>query len=143
GKQSEYEFLKYTPRKRIITARDVRLLSPSLSKLKGSRLSGLVRISAMLSSEETFSIEMFPFCTLSWRKWCWISICLARECRTGFLLTSIAPLLSHRTCMSFDAIVYKDLFHPQHLLACLACRYVSDFYGENGWGSLFLGEPGC
>ncbi|GKA05538.1 integrase, catalytic region, zinc finger, CCHC-type containing protein [Tanacetum coccineum] len=32
-----------------------------LRRLKGSRLRGLVRISAMLSSEETFSIEMFPF----------------------------------------------------------------------------------
>ncbi|GJX72524.1 hypothetical protein Tco_0309695 [Tanacetum coccineum] len=32
-----------------------------LRRLKGSRLRGLLRISAMLSSEETFSIEMFPF----------------------------------------------------------------------------------
>nr|GEY27056.1 integrase, catalytic region, zinc finger, CCHC-type, peptidase aspartic, catalytic [Tanacetum cinerariifolium] len=45
--------------------------------LNGSRLRGLVRISDMLSSEETFSIEMFPFWTLSrrkgeysqWREW--------------------------------------------------------------------------
>ncbi|GJW86924.1 hypothetical protein Tco_0162264 [Tanacetum coccineum] len=38
---------------------------PSLRRIKGSRLRGLVRISAMFSSEETFSIEMFPFWTLS------------------------------------------------------------------------------
>ncbi|GJR53013.1 hypothetical protein Tco_1403534 [Tanacetum coccineum] len=36
-------------------------LRPSLRRLKGSRLRGLVKISAMLYSEETFSIEMFPF----------------------------------------------------------------------------------
>ncbi|GKA26891.1 hypothetical protein Tco_0713059 [Tanacetum coccineum] len=42
--------------------------SPSLRRFKGSRLRGLVRISAMLSSEETFLMEMFPFWTLSRRK---------------------------------------------------------------------------
>ena len=35
--------------------------NPNLRRLKGSRLRGFVRMSAMLSSEETFSIEMFPF----------------------------------------------------------------------------------
>ncbi|GKD75655.1 hypothetical protein Tco_1333937 [Tanacetum coccineum] len=43
-------------------------LRPSLRRLKGSLLRGLVKISAMMSSEETFSIEMFPFWTLSRRK---------------------------------------------------------------------------
>nr|GEX88988.1 protein kinase-like domain, phloem protein 2-like protein [Tanacetum cinerariifolium] len=76
---------------------------PSLSRLKGSRLRVLVRISAMLSSEETFSTEIFPFWTLSRRKWCRISICLVRECRTGFLLRSMAPLLSQRTAKTYSA----------------------------------------
>ena len=35
--------------------------NPNLRRLKGSRLRGFVRMSAMLSSKETFSIEMFPF----------------------------------------------------------------------------------
>ncbi|GJT50304.1 hypothetical protein Tco_0976461 [Tanacetum coccineum] len=34
---------------------------PSLRRLKDSRLRGLVRISATLSSEETFSMEIFPY----------------------------------------------------------------------------------
>ncbi|GJY05126.1 hypothetical protein Tco_0371066 [Tanacetum coccineum] len=38
---------------------------PNIRRLNGSILRGLVRIAAMLSSEETFSIEMFPFWTLS------------------------------------------------------------------------------
>ncbi|GJY12189.1 hypothetical protein Tco_0381498 [Tanacetum coccineum] len=75
-------------------------LRPSLSRLKGSRLRGLVRISAMLSLEVTFSMEIFPFWTLSRRKWCQISICLVRECRMGFLLRSMTPLLSQRTGIS-------------------------------------------
>ncbi|GJT13102.1 hypothetical protein Tco_0860144 [Tanacetum coccineum] len=41
---------------------------PSLRRLKGSILRGLVRISTMLSLEETFLIKMFPFWTLSRRK---------------------------------------------------------------------------
>ncbi|GJR28136.1 hypothetical protein Tco_1104368 [Tanacetum coccineum] len=73
---------------------------PSLSRLKDSCLRGLVRISSMLSSEETFSMEIFPFWTLSRRKRCQISICFVREYRMAFLLRSMAPLLSQRTGMS-------------------------------------------
>ncbi|GJR35927.1 hypothetical protein Tco_1211611 [Tanacetum coccineum] len=42
GKQSEYEFLMYIPRKRVITARDVRLISACWHALPADTYSTLV-----------------------------------------------------------------------------------------------------
>ncbi|GKE41860.1 hypothetical protein Tco_1469144 [Tanacetum coccineum] len=99
---------------------------PRLSRLKGSRLRGLVMISAMLSSDETFSMEMFPFWTLSRRKWCRISICLVRECRTRFLLRLMEPLLSQRTGISSRFMSYSTracFIHKAYWQAILAETY--------------------
>ena len=56
---------------------------------------------------------MRPFSTLSRRKWCLISICLVRECCTGFLEILIALVLSHMM-----GTVLKDI--PKSSSCCLS-----------------------
>jgi hypothetical protein len=56
---------------------------------------GLVRISASCFSVGTWMRSMFPFSTLSLRKWYLTSICLVLEWSTGFLATLMALVLSH------------------------------------------------
>jgi hypothetical protein len=56
---------------------------------------GLVRISASCFSVGTWVRSMFPFQTLSLRKWYLTSICLVLEWSTGFLATLMALVLSH------------------------------------------------
>ncbi|GKE04926.1 hypothetical protein Tco_1396944, partial [Tanacetum coccineum] len=82
---------------------------PSLSKLKGSRLSGLVKLSAMLSYEETLLYDG-----------------VLTKVNGSFVVTW------YENVIQFDVIVYKGLFHPQRLLACLACGYVFCFRGRDG-----------
>jgi hypothetical protein len=50
----------------------------------------LVRISANYFLVSTWMRSMFPFSTLSLRKWYLASICLVLECSTGFLATLMA-----------------------------------------------------
>jgi hypothetical protein len=56
---------------------------------------GLVRISARCFSVVTWMRSMFPFSTLSLGKWYLTSICFVIEWSTGFLVTLMAPVLSH------------------------------------------------
>jgi hypothetical protein len=56
---------------------------------------GLVRISVSCFSIGTWMRSMFPFSTLSLRKWYLTSMCLVLECSTGFLATLMALVLSH------------------------------------------------
>ena len=63
---------------------------------KGSDGSGSVNISASWNLVSTYSKDTSFFSTWSLRKWCWISICLVLECKTGFFVRLIALLvLSH------------------------------------------------
>nr|GEU52402.1 hypothetical protein [Tanacetum cinerariifolium] len=99
---------------------------PSLSKLKGSSLRGLIRISAMLSSKEIFSMDIFPFWTLSRRKWCWISICLVRECRTGFF-TLVNDTYSDSVVDMVRAVCFLENYdarqHPMDVKTTLVLSY--------------------
>jgi hypothetical protein len=56
---------------------------------------GLVRISASCFYVGTWMRSMFPFSTLSLRKWYLASMCLVLEWSTGFLATLMALMLSH------------------------------------------------
>jgi hypothetical protein len=56
---------------------------------------GLVRISASYFSVGTWMRSMFPYSTLSIRKWYLTSMCLVLEWSTGFLATLTALVLSH------------------------------------------------
>jgi hypothetical protein len=56
---------------------------------------GLVRISASCFSVGTSMRSMFPFSTLSHKKWYLTSMCLVLEWITGFLATLMALVLSH------------------------------------------------
>jgi hypothetical protein len=56
---------------------------------------GFVKISASWSCVGTWIKAIFPFSTLSLRKWCLTSMCLVLEWRTGFFATLIALVLSH------------------------------------------------
>jgi hypothetical protein len=56
---------------------------------------GLVRISASCFSVGTWIRSMFPFSTLSLRKWYLTSVCLVLEWSTGVLTTLMALVLSH------------------------------------------------
>jgi len=62
---------------------------------KGSDGSGFVKISASWSLVSTYSKDTSFFSTWSLRKWCRISICLVRECKTGFFVRLMALVLSH------------------------------------------------
>jgi hypothetical protein len=57
---------------------------------------GLVRISESCFFVGTWMRSMFPFWTLSLRKWYLTSICLVLEWSTGFLATLMAFVLSHK-----------------------------------------------
>jgi hypothetical protein len=57
---------------------------------------GLVRISASCFSVATWMMSMFPFSTLSLRKWYLTSMCLVLEWSTGSLATLMALVLSHK-----------------------------------------------
>jgi len=63
---------------------------------KGSVASGFVKMSASWFSVLTCSNTTSPFSTWSRRKWCRISICLVRECNTGFLVRLMALVLSQK-----------------------------------------------
>jgi hypothetical protein len=71
---------------------------------------GLVRISANCLSVGTWMRSMFPFSTLSLRKWYLTSMCLVLEWSTGFLATLMALVLSHirGTCTSREVLIYDD-----------------------------------
>jgi hypothetical protein len=56
---------------------------------------GLVRISTSCFSVGTWMRFMFPFSTLSLRKWYLTSMCLVLEWSTGFLATLMALVISH------------------------------------------------
>jgi hypothetical protein len=56
---------------------------------------GLVKISASWSYVGTWIKTIFPFSTLSLRKWYLISMCLVLEWSTGFFATLMALVLSH------------------------------------------------
>jgi hypothetical protein len=56
---------------------------------------GLVRISASCFSVGTWMRSMFPFSTLSLKKWYLTSMCLVLEWSTGFLATLMVLVLSH------------------------------------------------
>jgi hypothetical protein len=56
---------------------------------------GLVRISASCFSVGTWTRSMFPFSTLSIRKWYLTSMCLVLEWSMGFLATLMALVLSY------------------------------------------------
>jgi hypothetical protein len=56
---------------------------------------GLVRISTSCFSIGTWIRSMFPFSTLSLRKWYLTSICLVLEWSTGFWATLMALVVSH------------------------------------------------
>jgi hypothetical protein len=56
---------------------------------------GFVRISMSYFSVGTWVRSMFPFSTLSLKKWYLTSICLVLECSTRFLATLMALMLSH------------------------------------------------
>jgi hypothetical protein len=56
---------------------------------------GLVKISASWSCVGTWIKAIFPFSTLSLRKWCLTSMCLVLEWSTRFFATLMALVLSH------------------------------------------------
>jgi hypothetical protein len=56
---------------------------------------GLVKISASRSCVGTWIKVIFPFSTLSLRKWYLTPMCLVLEWSTGFFATLMAPVLSH------------------------------------------------
>jgi hypothetical protein len=56
---------------------------------------GLVKISASWSSVGTWIKAIFPFSTLSLRKWYLTSMCLVLEWSTGFFATLMALVISH------------------------------------------------
>jgi hypothetical protein len=56
---------------------------------------GLVKISASWSCVGTWIKVIFPFSTLSLRKWYLTSMCLVLEWSTGFFATLMALVLSH------------------------------------------------
>jgi hypothetical protein len=62
-------------------------------KVAGSR--GLVKISASWSCVGTWIKAVFPFSSLSLRKWYLTSMCLVLEWSTGFFATLMALVLSH------------------------------------------------
>jgi hypothetical protein len=62
-------------------------------KLAWSR--GLVKISASWSCVGTWIKAIFPFSTLSLRKWYFTSMCLVLEWSTGFFAMLMALMLSH------------------------------------------------
>ncbi|GKD60482.1 hypothetical protein Tco_1297991 [Tanacetum coccineum] len=70
---------------------------PSLSRLKGLRLRGLVRISAMLSLDETFSMEIFPLGHFHEGNGVRFLYVWCESVGRDFLLRSMEPLLSQRT----------------------------------------------
>jgi hypothetical protein len=57
---------------------------------------GLVTMSANCLSVSMYLISISPFSTWSLRKWCLFSICLIFLCKTGFLATEMALVLSHK-----------------------------------------------
>ena len=113
---------------------------PSLRMLKGSRLRGLVKMSAMLSSEETFSIEIFPFLNV-----------VTKEMMTDFNMfgTSMLNWIFAKINGSFvitkngdvvklNFVVDKSLLHPKSLLTCLSGRNVLSFVVEIARAVCFL-----
>jgi hypothetical protein len=78
---------------------------------------GLVRISASCFSVGTWMRSMFPFSTLSLKKWYLTSICLVLEWNTGFLATLMALVLSHMGGTP-SLLVYKVYYGVQLFLIC-------------------------
>jgi hypothetical protein len=56
---------------------------------------GLVKIPANYLFVSMYLISISPFSTWSLRKWCLLSTCLIFLCKTGFLATKMALVLSH------------------------------------------------
>jgi hypothetical protein len=69
--------------------------APLANKWKLLDLGGLVKISASWSCMGTWIKVIFPFSTLSLRKWYLTSMCLVLEWSTGFFATLMALVLSH------------------------------------------------
>jgi hypothetical protein len=69
--------------------------SSPLKRVKVAWSRGLVKISASWSCVGTWIKVIFPFSTLSLRKWYLTSMCLVLEWSTGFFATLVALVLSH------------------------------------------------
>jgi hypothetical protein len=70
-------------------------IPPPRKRVKVAWSRGLVKISASWSCVGTWIKAIFPFSTLSLRKWYLTSMCLILEWSTGFFATLMALVLSH------------------------------------------------
>jgi hypothetical protein len=68
---------------------------PPCKRVKVAWSRGLVKISASWSCVGTWIKVIFPFSTLSLRKWYLTSMCLVLEWSTGYFATLMALVLSH------------------------------------------------
>ena len=66
-------------------------------RVKVAWSSGLVKISASWFWVDTWIKLILPFSTLSLKKWYLTSMCFVLECRTGFLATIMALVLSQKS----------------------------------------------
>jgi hypothetical protein len=92
---------------------------------------GLVRISASCFSVGTWMRSMFPFSTLSLRKWYLISMCLVLEWSMGFLARLMALVLSHMrgtwehsSPKSLNVYVIQSSWEPQLAVATYSASVV-------------------
>ena len=79
---------------------------------KWSSFKGLVKISTSWLRVSTCSMHMSPLSAWSLMKWCLISICLVRECSTGFFVILMALVLSQKIGILCNAT-------PKSLNCCL------------------------
>jgi hypothetical protein len=87
----------------------------SRKRVKVAWSRGLVKISASWSCVGTWIKAIFPFSTLSLRKWYLTSMCLVLEWSIGFFATLMALVLSHWS----RTWVYSS---PKSLMVCVIQR---------------------
>jgi hypothetical protein len=86
---------------------------------------GLLKRSASWSCVGTWIKVIFPFSTLSLRKWYLTSMCLVLEWSTGFFATLMALVLSHWSgTWVYSSLVTHGVCDPKELGATTSCGNV-------------------